>query len=105
MGTKISEKRDSYTTLDEILDDLLKTLDTRTIEKIRTISDEELNKFSAIQHMGLGLYIRNKYFHGNPDMVKLTENLGVKSYFNPIAGDTVGGIILRKLYEKIRGKK
>lgn len=104
MGTKISEKRDSYTTLDEILDDLLKTLDARTLEKIKTMTDEELNQFDAEQHMGLGLYIRNKYFHGNPDRVKLTENLGVKSYFNPMAGDTIGGIILRRLFEKIRGK-
>jgi len=94
---KMTEKI-SFSSVDEILDDLLKTLPSDFQEKIKEMTCED---FIIKQHFSLGIWIRNKYFHQNPNKEQLIANLGYQKDNLFLDGDRFSHIILRKLYEKI----
>jgi hypothetical protein len=87
-----------FSTVDEIIDDLLKTLPLDFQEKITEITVDD---FIIEQHFSLGIWIRNKYFYQNPVKEQLIANLGYQKDFLFLDGDRFCHIILRKLYEKI----
>jgi hypothetical protein len=57
-----------FSTLDEIIDDILKTLPSNLQEKIKEMTVDD---FIIEQHFSLGIWIRNKYFHQNPNKEQL----------------------------------
>jgi len=87
-----------FSTVDEIIDDLLKTLPLDFQEKITEITVDD---FIIEQHFSLGIWIRNKYFYQNPVKEQLIANLGYQKDRLFLDGDRFSHIILRKLYEKI----
>jgi hypothetical protein len=87
-----------FSTLDEIIDDILKTLPSDFQEKIKEMTVDD---FIIKQHFSLGIWIRNKYFHQNPMKEQLITNLGYQKDYMFLDGDRFSHIILRKLYEKI----
>jgi hypothetical protein len=87
-----------FSTLDEIIDDILKTLPSDFQEKIKEMTVDD---FIIKQHFSLGIWIRNKYFHQNPMKEQLITNLGYQKDYMFLDGDRFCHIILRKLYEKI----
>ena len=87
-----------FSTLDEIIDDILKTLPSNLQEKIKEMTVDD---FIIEQHFSLGIWIRNKYFHQNPNKEQLIANLGYQKDSLFLDGDRFSHIILRKLYEKI----
>ena len=87
-----------FSTLNEIIDDILKTLPSDFQEKIKEITVDD---FIIKQHFSLGIRIRNKYFHQNPNKEQLIANLGYQKDSLFLDGDRFSHIILRKLYEKI----
>ena len=87
-----------FSTLDEIIDDILKTLPSDLQEKIKEMTVDD---FVITQHFSLGIWIRNKYFHQNPMKEQLIVNLGYPKDSLFLDGDRFSHIILRKLYEKI----
>ena len=87
-----------FSTVDEIIDDLLKTLPSDFQEKIEEMTVDD---FIIKQHFSLGIWIRNKYFHQNPNKEQLIANLGYQKDSLFLNGDRFSHIILRKLYEKI----
>jgi len=91
----------SFLTVDEILDDLLKTLPLDFQEQIKEMTVDD---FIIEQHFSLGIWIRNKYFHQNPNKEQLIANLGYQKDSLFLDGDRFSHIILRKLYERIINK-
>jgi hypothetical protein len=87
-----------FSTVDDIIDDLLKTLPLDFQEKITEIT---VGDFIIKQHFSLGIWIRNKYFYQNPVKEQLIANLGYQKDYLFLDGDRFSHIILRKLYEKI----
>jgi hypothetical protein len=87
-----------FSTVDDIIDDLLKTLPLDFQEKITEIT---VGDFIIKQHFSLGIWIRNKYFYQNPVKEQLIANLGYQKDCLFLDGDRFSHIILRKLYEKI----
>jgi len=87
-----------FSTIDEIIDDILKTLPSDFQEEIKEITEED---FIIKQHFSLGIWIRNKYFHQNPMKEQLIANLGYQKDYMFLDGDRFSHIILRKLYERI----
>jgi hypothetical protein len=87
-----------FSTVDDIIDDLLKTLPLDFQEKITEITVDD---FIIKQHFSLGIWIRNKYFYQNPVKEQLIANLGYQKDYLFLDGDRFSHIILRKLYEKI----
>jgi hypothetical protein len=96
-GVKMMEKIE-FSTLDEIIDDILKALPSDLKEKIKEMTVDD---FIVKQHFSLGIWIRNKYFHQNPMKEQLIANLGYPKDSLFLDGDRFSHIILRKLYEKI----
>lgn len=87
-----------FSTLDEIIDHILKTLPSDFQEKVKKMTVDD---FLIKQHFALGIWIRNKYFHQNPMKEQLIANLGYQKDSIFLDGDRFSHIILRKLYEKI----
>jgi hypothetical protein len=87
--------------VDEIIDDLLKTLPLDFQEKIKEMTVDD---FIIKQNFSLGTWIRNRYFYQNPMKEQLITNLGYQKDSLFLDGDRFGNIILRKLYEKITNK-
>ena len=92
----------SFLIVDEILDDLLKTLPLDFQEQIKEMTVDD---FIIEQHFSLGIWIRNKYFHQNPNKEQLIANLGYQKDSLFLDGDRFSHIILRKLYERITRTK
>jgi hypothetical protein len=90
-----------YSTVDDIIDDILKTLPDEYTEKLKSMSSTE---FCSIQHFNLGLLIRNKYYYQNPAQKELIKNMGGDSDYMLLDGDYAGGIILEALYKRITNK-
>ena len=88
-----------FSTVDEILDDLLKTL---PLDFQKQIKEMTVDDFIIKQHFSLGIWIRNKYFHQNPNRERLIANLGYQKDTLFLDGDRFSHIILRKLYERIK---
>ena len=91
-----------FSTLDEIIDDIVKTLPSDFQEKIKEMT---VNDFIIKQHFALGIWIRNTYFHQNPLKEQLITNLGCQKDNMFLDGDRFSHIILQKLYEKITTEK
>jgi hypothetical protein len=91
-----------FLTIDENIDDLLKTLPLEIQEKIQETTADD---FIVKQHFSLGIWIRNKYFHQNPNKEQLIANLGYQKDSLFLDGDRFSHIILRKLYERITSTK
>ena len=87
-----------YSTLDEILDDILKTLPPEFQEKIKEMTSDE---FRISQHSELGMTISNKYFYRNKAREQLIKSLGDKKEYIFLDGDVFSRIVLEKLYERI----
>lgn len=87
-----------FSTLDEIIDHILKTLPSDFQEKVKKMTVDD---FLIKQHFALGIWIRNKYFHQNPMKEQLIANLGYQKDSIFLDGDRFSHIVLRKLYEKI----
>ena len=91
-----------FSTVDEIIDELLKTLPLDFQGKIKEMTVDD---FIIEEHFALGIWIRNKYFHQNPMKERLIANLGYQKDNLFLDGDRFSHIILRKLYEKIITEK
>jgi hypothetical protein len=87
-----------FSTLDEIIDDIVRTLPSDFREKIKEMTVDD---FIIKQHFSLGIWIRKTYFHQNPLKEQLIANLGYQKDSIFLDGDRFSHIILRKLYEKI----
>jgi len=94
---KMTEKI-AFSTVEEILDDLLKTLPPEFQGEIKKMTVDE---FIIEEHFSLGIWIRNKYFHQNPMKEQLIANLGYQKDQLFLDGDRFSHIILRKLFERI----
>jgi len=91
-------KRAGYSTLDEILDNLLKTLSETFKEKLKTMTREE---FIAKQHFNLGTIIKEKYFYQNSMREALVRSLGEKKEHRFLDGDVLSGIVLEALWKRV----
>lgn len=88
-----------YSTVDEILDDILKILSDEEKEKIKKLS---LIEFCIKEHFNLELWIRNKYFYQNKAREELIKNMDNSTNdFLYLDGDVFSGLVMNKLYEKI----
>jgi hypothetical protein len=95
-------KKVGYSTVDEILNDILKTCPFALQEAAKKMTADE---FIGSQHFNLGMTIRNRYFYQNPAREQLIVNLGMATAFPSLDGDDFSHIILEKLYERITKKK
>ena len=91
-------KKVGYSTVDEILDDIIKTIPLALQEMQRKMTADE---FRISQHFNLGMTIRNKYFYGNPKREQLVKSLGNKKKYMFLDGDVLSHIVLEALYQKI----
>jgi len=97
-GNKKEMKKVGFSTVDEIIDDILKTLPLEFQEKIKEMTADE---FRISQHFNLGMTIKNKYFYRNKAREQLIKILGNKKEYRFFDGDVFSRIVLEKLYEKI----
>ena len=96
-------KRVGYSTVDKILDDILKTLSLEFQERVKEMT---IDDFIIKHHSGLGLLIKDKYFYRNKAREQLITSLGNKKEYKFLDGDVFSQIVLEKLYERITtGKK
>ena len=95
-------KKVGYSTVDEIIDDILKTCPFVLQEAAKKMTVDE---FLTSQHFNLGMTIRNKYFYRNPKREQLVKSLGNKKEYMFLDGDVLSRIVLKKLYEKITTEK
>jgi hypothetical protein len=91
-------KKAGYATVDEILENLLKTLSETFKEKLKTMTCDE---FIAKQHFNLGTIIKEKYFYKNSMREAVVRSLGEKKEHRFLDGDVFSGIILEALWKKI----
>ena len=91
-------KKVGYSTVDEILTDILKTFPFALQEAAKKMTADE---FRISQHFNLGMIIRNKYFYGNPKREQLVKSLGNKKEYMFLDGDVLSHIVLEALYRKI----
>ena len=94
-------KKIRFSTVDEILDDILNTLTPEFQENIKEMTRED---FVIKQHFKLGMTIKDKYFYRNKAQEKLIESLGNKTEYKFLDGDVFSQIVLEKLYERITKK-
>jgi hypothetical protein len=91
-------KKVGFSTVDKILDDILKTLTPEFLEKVKQMTADE---FRISQHSDLIITIKTKYFYRNKAREQLIESLGDKKEYIFLDGDVFSRIVLKKLYEKI----
>ena len=91
-------KKVGYSTVDEILDDILKACPFALQEAAKKMTADE---FLISQHFNLGMTIRNKYFYKNTKREQLVKSLGNKKDFRFLDGDVLSHIVLEALYRKI----
>ena len=94
-------KKVGFSTVDEIIDDILKTLPSDFQERIKQMTADE---FRISQYSTLGMTIRNKYFYRNKEREQLITSLGNKKEHIFLDGDVFSRIVLKKLYERITTK-
>jgi hypothetical protein len=95
---KKDRKKVRFSTVDEILDDILKTLPPEFLERIKEMTADE---FRIAQHSKLGMTIKNKYFYLNKEQEQLIKSLGNKKEHTFLDGDVFSRIVLEKLYGRI----
>jgi len=91
-------KKVGYSTVDEILDDIIKTIPLALQEIQRKMTADE---FRISQHFNLGMLIRKKYFYHNKSREQLVKRLGNKKDYMFLDGDVFSRIVLEALYRKI----
>jgi RecG-like helicase len=91
-------KKVGFSTVDEIIDDILKTLPSDFQERIKQMTADE---FRISQHSNLGMTIKNKYFYRNKAREKLITSLGNKKEYIFLDGDVFSRIVLEKVYGRI----
>jgi hypothetical protein len=91
-------KKVGYSTVDEILDDILKACPFALQEAAKHMTADE---FRISQHFNLGMTIRNKYFYRNPNREQLVKSLGNKKDYRFLDGDVLLHIVLEALWKKI----
>jgi len=91
-------KKVDYSTVDIILDDILKTLPLEFQENVKKMTADE---FRISQYSNLGMTIKNKYFYRNKAKERLVESLGNKKEYVFLDGDVFSRIVLKALWEKI----
>jgi hypothetical protein len=103
-GIKMTEKIENvgYSTIDEVLTDILQVLSPEYQETIKEMSNDD---FRDIEHFNFGQWIRKKYFYQNPTQEQLVKSLSDPKEYMFLDGDRFSYIILRKLYEKITAIK
>ena len=94
-------KRVGYSTVDVILDEILKTLSLDFQARVKEMSCDD---FIIKQHFVLGLLIKDKFFYRNKLREQLVNSLGNKKEYKFLDGDVFSQIVLEKLYEKITKK-
>jgi hypothetical protein len=87
-----------YSTVDEILNDILKTYPLVLQETAKKMTADE---FRISQHFNLGMTIRKKYFYGNPKREQLVKSFGNKKEYRFLDGDVFSRIVLEALWKKI----
>jgi hypothetical protein len=95
-------KKVGFSTVEKILDDILKTVPLEFQEKVKEMTCDD---FIIKQHFELGLLIKNKYFYHNKAREQLITSFGNKKEYIFLDGDVFSGIVLEKLYERITTKK
>lgn len=93
-------KKVGYLTVDDILDDILKTVPRDFKEKVKEMTRDE---FIIKQHFNLGMTIKEKYFYRNRAQEHLIKSLGLgdKKEYRFLDGDVFSQIILEALWKKI----
>jgi hypothetical protein len=91
-------KKVGYSTVDEILNDILKTYPLVLQETAKKMTADE---FRMSQHFNLGMTIRKKYFYGNPKREQLVKSFGNKKEYRFLDGDVFSRIVLEALWKKI----
>ena len=91
-------KKVGFSTVDKILDDILKTLTPEFLEKVKQMTADE---FRISQYSDLMITIKTKYFYRNKAREQLIESLSNKKEYIFLDGDVFSRIVLKKLYEKI----
>ena len=91
-------KKVGFSTMDKILDDILKTLPLEFQEKVKEMTCDD---FIIKQHFELGLLIKNKYFYRNKTREQLITSLGNKKEYVFLDGDVFSHIVLEALWKKI----
>ena len=86
-------KKVGYSTVDEILTDILKTFPLEFQDGAKKMTADE---FRISQHSNLGMTIRNKYFYRNKSREQLIESLGNKKEYIFLDGDVFSRIVSRK---------
>ena len=91
-----------YSTLDEIINDILQLLSPEYQEKVKEMS---IKDFCVEQHFNFRQWISDKYFHQNPSQEQLIKSLSMFEECMVLDGETFSHMILEKLYEKIITEK
>jgi hypothetical protein len=91
-------KNVGYSTIDAILDDLLKTLPLEFQEKVKQMTCDD---FIIKQHFDLGMTIKEKYLYRNKARERLIESLGNKKEHRFLDGEVLSHIVLESLWKKI----
>jgi hypothetical protein len=91
-------KQVRFSTVDEIIDDILKTLPLEFQEKVKEMTVDD---FIIKHHFELGLLIKDKYYYRNKSREQLIISLGDKKEYIFLDGDVFSRIVLEKLYERI----
>jgi hypothetical protein len=91
-----------YSTIDEVMNDILQVLSPEYQEKIKEMS---IDDFRDIVHFNFGQWIRDRYFYENPAKEQLVKSLSSTKEYMFFDGDRFSHIILEKLYEIITAIK
>ncbi len=87
-----------YSTIDEIINDLLQVLSPEYQEKIKEMS---IDDFRDLEHFNFGQWIRTKYFYQNPAQKQLIKSLGgLEKNYMLLDGDRFSHIVLKALWKK-----
>ena len=95
---KKDRKKVRFSTVDEILDDILNTLPPEFLERIKEMTVDE---FRISQQSKLGMTIKTKYFYLNKEREQLITSLGDKKGYTFLDGDVFSRIVLEKVYGRI----
>ena len=87
-----------YSTINEIINDILQVLSPEYQETIKEMSNDD---FRDIEHFNFGKWIRNKYFYQNPAQEQLNKSLGgLEKNYMLLGGNRFSHIILEALWKK-----
>ena len=87
-----------YSTIDEIIHDILQVLSPEYQEKIKEMS---IDDFRDLEHFNFGQWIRTKYFYQNPAQKQLIKNLGgLEKNSMLLDGSRFSLIVLKALWTK-----